>query len=166
MNAGVGTRRRAAAGALFLVLGAAGCGGFQWAQVTGLVDEPGARAARTRQWRQATLDAGTSGGRSELGLLRASLEMAGATGQRRIAARGVDHFRRAASAWPSDGTEGRTFVVRTVADSPHGNERWLIDLRWAVRELDGGALLAWEGRFDEVVSTLELLFHAAAARQP
>jgi hypothetical protein len=95
--------------------------------------------------------------------VRAAVGLAAAAGQARRAGSALGHF---ASLCVQDATphlaERRTaFVVDLCRQPPFGREHWIVDAQWALRMLEGGGILAWQGDFAHVVATLATFDSAA-----
>jgi len=150
-----------------------GCSGYRRVDVSSVVSvrqaapAPSGRGLREMaqtvnvSW-QVSIDSSVGTGRAGLRLLRAALDFAGASGRTRLASQALAHFGVSANGTIRNPSAGcvRIDVFRTDG---LGRESWLVDSNWAVRKLESGALLAWEGDFTDVLSALKLILPAREA---
>jgi hypothetical protein len=104
-----------------------------------------------------TLGSSAPTDRAALSLVALALDRVPAVGSVRSIIEGLQYFSHAGDP---------RFTVHLEHANGRGAETWVIDRAWALRKLDGGAVLVWQGELGPVIRTLSLVIPPrAAARQ-
>lgn len=130
-------------------LALAGCTGYEKAEISlSALAAPGrASADRWGSPGATVLDRSDATARAALGLLRSALGLVAASGSPVPAA----------DAQGRPGLGDARLIVRLKRGDSLGAELWRIDRCCALRELEGGAILAWRGEFSPVLLAIETL---------
>lgn len=108
----------------------------------------GPRGAATNAPVRLTLGSSSPTDRAALSLVALALQRVAAAGGPRSILDGLEHFARAGLP---------RFVIHLDHRDGRGRETWIIDRAWALRKLDGGGVLVWQGELGPVLRSLSLV---------
>lgn len=138
-------------------------GGGRWAEVRASSPGWGLGSRDRRRGRSAptgpvrlTLGSSAPTDRAALSLVGLALDRVPAVGSLRGIIEGLQYFSHAGDP---------RFTVHLEHANGRGAETWVIDRAWALRKLDGGAVLVWQGELGSVIRTLSLVLPPRGARR-
>ncbi len=98
---------------------------------------------------RVTLSSSSKTSRAELGLVASALDFVGVNARPRSVVDGLAHF--------SDNATQPRVVIRIERTGGRGAETWILNRTWALRRMDGGAMLVWEGELGPVLDRLSVV---------